>query len=68
MRYMKFIPPPPKKKNKENVKIYPSLKFCYRRKKDFKKETSNKAFMNRLPFSVLLYMRVYQVGNTDSDV
>ena len=32
------------------------------------KETSNAAFENKLPFSVLLFMRVYQVRNTDSDV
>ena len=32
------------------------------------KETSNEAFENKLPFSVLLCMCVYLVGNTDSDV
>ena len=32
------------------------------------KETSNEAFENKLPFSVLLFLRVYLVRNTDSDV
>ena len=32
------------------------------------KETLNEAFGNKLPFSVLLCMRVYLVGNTDSYV
>ena len=32
------------------------------------KETSNEIFENKMPFSVLLCMRVYKVRNTDSDV
>ena len=32
------------------------------------KETSNEGFENKLPFSVLLCMRVYQFRNTDSDL
>ena len=60
----KVYPP----KNKENVNIYLSLKFCYRRKNDVNIETSNEAIRNKLPFSVLLCMRVYYVGNTYSDV
>ena len=56
-------------KNKENVNIYPSLKFCYQAgKMTLNIETSNEAFENKLPFSVLLCMRVYKVGKTDSDV
>ena len=31
-------------------------------------DTSNEAIANKLPFSVLLCMRVYKVGNTYSDV
>ena len=47
-------------KNKENVNIYLSLKFCYRRvKMTLNIETSNEAIGNKFPFSVLLYMRVY---------
>ena len=43
--------------NKENVNIYPSLKFCYQGKN----ETSKEIFENKMPFSVLLCMRVYEV-------
>ena len=32
------------------------------------KETSNELFENKMPFSVLLCMRVYKVRNTDSGV
>ena len=32
------------------------------------KEMSNEPFGNKLPFSVLLCMRVYLDGHTDSDV
>ena len=47
-------------KNKENVNIYLSLKFCYRQKKmTLNIETSNEAIRNKLPFSVLLCMREY---------
>ena len=49
---------PPKKK--ENVNIYLSLKFCYwREKMTLNIETSNEAIGNKLPFSVLLCIRVY---------
>ena len=47
-------------KNKENVNIYHSLKFCYRREKmTLNIEKSNEAIGNKLPLSVLLCMRVY---------
>ena len=47
-------------KNKENVNINLSLKFCYRRNKmTLNIETSKEAIKNKLPFPVLLCMPVY---------
>ena len=45
-------------KNKENVNIYPSLKFVTGGKMTLSTEASNVAIGNKLPFSVLLCMRV----------
>ena len=55
-------------KNKENVNIYPSLKFLLAVNMTLNKETSNEGFENKLPFSVLLCMRVYNFRITDSDL
>ena len=32
------------------------------------KETSNEGFENKMPFSVMLCLRVYQIRNTDSEL
>ena len=49
-------------KNKENVNIYPSLKFLLPAEKmTLNIETSNEAIGNKPPFSVLLCMRVYEI-------
>ena len=64
MRSMKFI----RRKIKKLWTFTSVLNFVTGRKNDVNIETSNEAIRNKLPFSVLLCMRVYYVGNTYSDV